>query len=110
MEHSENRWSPGFQMGRASVREGDWSSDVCSSDLKLWDAHAGTVIREWTDGPEFLYNIAFSRDGKSMVACGSSYTAPHDTALALWDVNGGQRVWSIPRTGGVRGFRWEERR
>jgi WD40 repeat protein len=44
---------------------------TCGNDLlvKLWDATAGTLVKEFKGHKSHVYNVAFSQDSSSLVSC-----------------------------------------
>jgi WD40 repeat protein len=59
-----------------------------SAEVRLWDAHTGTLRRTLFRHNRYVFRIAFSRDGNT-IATGSS-----DSTVRLWDVQTG----SLKRT------------
>src|SRR5688500_10273925 len=54
-----------FQIGRASCREGDWSSDVCSSDLCTWYAKSSGVAPRGRSMTSPRGDRAYTRSSKT---------------------------------------------
>src|SRR4051794_41947320 len=73
---------------------GDWSSDVCSSDLddktvRIWDAKSGKEVRKLEGHSDGVWSVAFSPDG-SRIAFGS-----FDKTIRIWDVKSGKEVQKL---------------
>jgi WD40 repeat protein len=61
---------------------------VGSNDgLRLWDPHAGRLVRTFTNEGTGVYGIAFAPDGRLLAAA-----TAFDGAIDLWDVARGERV------------------
>jgi len=62
----------------------------------LWDAKTGREVRQFTaEGLDEIYAVAFSPDGKTMIAGGSS-SKSQNTFAPLWDVETGREILRLP--------------
>jgi WD40 repeat protein len=58
---------------------------VGSNDgLRLWNPHAGRLVRQFADSRKCVYGLAFSPDGKLLAAA-----VPFDGVIDVWDVSTG---------------------
>jgi WD40 repeat protein/transcriptional regulator with XRE-family HTH domain len=56
------------------------------SSIQLWDAATGVLLREFRGHTDFVYDGAFSPDGKTLLTCSV------DGTVRLWDAATGQQV------------------
>ena len=50
------------------------------STVKVWDSHAGTLVRSFRGHTGYIHDMAFSPDGRLLVS------ASHDGTAKVWDL------------------------
>src|SRR5256885_10729922 len=79
-----------FSSSRRHTRlQGDWSSDVCSSDLNVskvhvWELLTGGIAHQFAGHASASLSACFSADGRSLVTGGS------DSTILIWDLAHGE--------------------
>jgi WD40 repeat protein len=48
--------------------------------VKVWDSHAGTLVRSFRGHTGYIHDMAFSPDGRNLA------TASHDGTAKVWDL------------------------
>ena len=67
------------------------ASGGMDSEIKLWDAASGVLIKTFGHSYGGIYSVAFSPDGKTIVS-GSG-----DETIKLWDVASGAEIQTITK-------------
>ncbi len=69
--------------------------------IRLWDADTGRVVRRLKGHEGPVTTLAFSADGRTLVAGGEDVFAAHPNHLRLWDVQTGNVVLRFDESNGV---------
>jgi len=74
------------------------ASSHADGTVRLWDLHAGTLIRTLAGHTDIATSVVFAPDGRTLLSSSS------DKTVKLWDVESGELLRTLSRHGGkVRG-------
>jgi WD40 repeat protein len=67
------------------------ASGGLEGDLHLWDAATGRLLRRWETKASWIRQLAFSRDGRTLITGHSDRTAEDASRVYLWEAATGQQ-------------------
>lgn len=69
------------------------------NDLFRWDLEDAAIIRRFGWQPDMVFDVAYSRDGKSALSCSGSPSPdvlPQEAGLRLWELSSGKLLRWMP--------------
>jgi WD40 repeat protein len=81
---------------------GSWDNSI-----KIWQINSGKLLNSFQTGGD-VRSIAFSPDGKYIVAGIEESSSNPTSFVELWEVNKGERVHMFPKAGAIRSVAFSE--